>query len=131
MCKPTTSEAMPKALHKPTTTNVPAAHCTPEAQAWIHFKLLHALTEYDRRLQAKADKGGWLHSPYAIAIMCEALNSWGADPRSTADPLGTLPTYFTTARDEGTFFYATPLNKAVKDIVKRYPHLAPLREAGR
>ena len=85
---------------------------------WIKSRILHALTEYDRKQSLKKH-----YNPYALGIYCGALNDWENDSETSENPLKTLPTYFTTLRDEGDWFHITTLNKTVKEIQTRFPHL--------
>ena len=86
--------------------------------AKIDAYLVMALTEYDRKQSTKKH-----YNPYALGIYFQALNEWRKNPKTKIDPLGTLPDYFTTLRDEREWFHITTINGAIKKIKEQNLHI--------
>jgi hypothetical protein len=85
----------------------------------LRLAISHALTMHDaneRELAKKNKRRYW--NPHALPLYYQALESWEADKRTAANPLATLPHYFTTVKDDGKTFSIRAINKAIAPFIE-------------
>lgn len=76
-------------------------------------RLASLLTQHDAQ---QAGKRG--HNRYALPLYLQAVHSWEADPKTAADPIGTLSTYFTHDPANERDFCLKPVRQFVREYDK-------------